>query len=70
MSTEHKHGPDCEHTTPAHDCAAHDKAHVHGPTCGHEAIAHGDHTDYVVDGHLHHAHDGHCDDHGPVKVSG
>ena len=43
--------------------------HQHGPDCGHEAIAHGDHTDYVVDGHLHHAHGPHCDDHGPVKVS-
>jgi hypothetical protein len=24
-------------------------------------------VDYLVDGHLHHAHDGHCDDHGPVE---
>jgi hypothetical protein len=30
-------------------------------------VPHGDHTDYLVDGHLHHPHDGHCDDHGPVK---
>ena len=55
--------------TPAHDCASHGKDHVHGKDCGHEAVPHGDHTDYVVDGHLHHAHGGHCDDHGPVKVS-
>jgi hypothetical protein len=27
--------------------------HVHGPGCGHTAIAHGDHTDYLHDGHLH-----------------
>jgi len=55
--------------TPAHACGDHDAKHVHGPACGHEAVAHGDHTDYVVKDHLHHAHDGHCDDHGPVKVS-
>ena len=55
--------------TPAHDCSQHDKAHQHGAGCGHDAIAHGDHTDYIVDGHLHHAHEGHCDDHGPVNVS-
>lgn len=55
--------------TPAHACTSHAKDHVHGADCGHAAIAHGDHTDYVVDGHLHHAHDSHCDDHGPVKVT-
>ncbi|MGQ9896442.1 MAG: hypothetical protein ACUVR8_02630 [Acidobacteriota bacterium] len=43
-------------------------AHVHGPGCGHEAVPHGDHVDYLVDGRLHHVHDGHCDDHGPVTV--
>lgn len=42
--------------------------HVHGPHCGHEAIPHGDHVDYIVDGRLHHAHKGHCDDHGPVEI--
>lgn len=51
------------HTTHA------DHAHTHGPGCGHEAVAHGDHTDYVVDGHLHHAHGAHCDDHGKVDVA-
>ena len=50
-------------------CTSHAKDHVHSADCGHPAIAHGDHTDYVVDGHLHHAHDTHCDDHGPVKVT-
>jgi zinc transport system permease protein len=40
------------------------EAHVHGPSCGHESIRHGDHVDYLVDGHLHHPHEGHCDDHG------
>jgi hypothetical protein len=50
--------------TPGHACGGHDRTHSHGPTCGHRAIAHGDHTDYLVKGHLHHPHGGHCDDHG------
>jgi hypothetical protein len=41
-------------------------SHTHGPGCGHEQVPHGDHIDYLVDGRLHHPHDGHCDDHGPV----
>ena len=41
--------------------------HQHGPNCGHPAVPHGDHVDYLVDGHLHHPHGDHCDDHGPVK---
>ena len=28
--------------------------HRHGPSCGHTAIKHGDHVDYLHDGHLHH----------------
>jgi ethanolamine utilization protein EutQ (cupin superfamily) len=31
-------------------------------------VPHGDHIDYIVDGRLHHVHDGHCDDHGPVEI--
>jgi hypothetical protein len=54
--------------TPSHNCGGHDRAHVHGPNCGHEAVPHGDHTDYVVSGHLHHPHGDHCDDHGPVSL--
>lgn len=54
--------------TTGHDCAAHDAAHVHGPNCGHEAVPHGDHTDYLVAGHLHHPHDGHCDHHGVIEL--
>jgi hypothetical protein len=54
--------------TPQHDCAGHDTAHRHGPGCGHEAIPHGDHTDYLVNGHLHHPHTGHCDEHGALQV--
>jgi hypothetical protein len=55
--------------TPAHACGGHAAGHVHGPGCGHEAVPHGDHTDYLVDGHLHHPHGDHCDDHGPVAVA-
>ncbi len=54
--------------TPAHSCAGHSAGHVHGPGCGHEAVPHGDHVDYIVDGHLHHPHGNHCDDHGPVTI--
>lgn len=52
--------------TVGHDCSSHAAGHTHGPGCGHEAVPHGDHVDYVVAGHLHHAHDGHCDHHGAV----
>jgi hypothetical protein len=54
--------------TPDHVCAGHDKNHKHGPGCGHEAVPHGDHVDYLVDGHLHHPHGAHCDNHGPVEI--
>ena len=55
--------------TPAHNCGKHAADHRHGPGCGHEAVPHGDHVDYLVDGHLHHAHGDHCDDHGPVHLA-
>ncbi|GAA2906337.1 hypothetical protein GCM10010478_00990 [Streptomyces erythrogriseus] len=38
-------------------------AHAHGEGCGHVAVPHGDHMDYVHDGHRHAAHQGHWDDH-------
>jgi hypothetical protein len=52
--------------TPDHACEGHDAAHRHGPGCGHEAVPHGDHIDYLVGDHLHHPHEGHCDNHGPI----
>ncbi len=55
--------------TPAHSCSGHNKGHAHGSSCGHEAVPHGDHTDYLVGGHLHHSHSSHCDDHGAVKTA-
>src|SRR5438874_516300 len=55
--------------TPGHACDGHDAGHRHGPGCGHEAVPHGDHIDYLVNGHLHHVHGDHCDDHGPVQIA-
>ena len=52
-----------------HTCSGHDASHVHGPDCGHPAVPHGDHTCYLVDGHLHHPHGDHCDDHGPIALA-
>ncbi|MCU0709244.1 MAG: hypothetical protein MUF23_13220 [Pirellula sp.] len=54
--------------TGGHTCSGHAKDHVHGPDCGHPAVPHGDHIDYLVDGHLHHPHNGHCDNHGKVQI--
>src|SRR5262252_7111590 len=54
--------------TPEHNCASHEKTHTHGAHCGHEAVPHGNHIDYLVDGHLHHPHHNHCDDHGELEV--
>lgn len=35
---------------------------------GQETLPHGDHTDYLVFGRLHHPHGDHCDDHGRVTT--
>lgn len=37
--------------------------HEHGPDCGHPALPHGDHVDYLHDGHRHAPHDAHYDEH-------
>jgi hypothetical protein len=55
--------------TPDHGCNGHAQGHRHGPGCGHEAVPHGDHVDFLVDGHLHHPHGEHCDDHGRVTMA-
>ena len=60
------HNP--ESCTPTPTCLGHAANHVHGPTCGHEAIPHGNHVDYLMNGHLHFPHQAHCDDHGTVSV--
>ena len=40
-----------------------DHPHEHGDDCGHVAVPHGDHVDYVHDGHRHAAHGRHYDEH-------
>eukprot|EP01015_Nassula_variabilis_P031381 TRINITY_DN7076_c0_g1_i5.p1 TRINITY_DN7076_c0_g1~~TRINITY_DN7076_c0_g1_i5.p1 ORF type:complete len:153 (+),score=16.97 TRINITY_DN7076_c0_g1_i5:103-561(+) len=42
--------------------------HFHGERCGHLVVYHNGHIDYIVDGRLHHPHEGHCDDHGPISI--
>jgi len=41
-------------------------AHEHGPACGHSTLPHGDHLDYIHDGHRHAPHEGHYDEHDPL----
>lgn len=40
-----------------HRRVAHQAGHIHGPGCGHLAVVHGDHVDYLHDGHLDHPSD-------------
>ena len=37
--------------------------HRHGPGCGHAGVRHGDHTDYLHEGHRHAVHVDHYDEH-------
>ncbi|MCG8421810.1 MAG: hypothetical protein MJE77_28145 [Proteobacteria bacterium] len=57
-----------EACTEGHPCDGHEAGHEHGEDCGHPAIPHGDHVDYLVNGHLHHQHSGHCDHHGKIEI--
>ncbi|CAB3741684.1 hypothetical protein LMG27174_06778 [Paraburkholderia rhynchosiae] len=36
---------------------------------GRTAIRHGGHAACLHDGHLHHPHEDHCDNHGPVETA-
>ena len=49
------------HARRRHHASGH--RHEHGPGCGHEALVHGDHVDYVHDGHRHAAHGAQYDEH-------
>lgn len=40
-----------------------DHPHEHGDDCGHPAVVHGDHVDYIHDGHRHAPHGEHYDEH-------
>jgi zinc transport system permease protein len=46
-----------------HDLVGEPHGHEHGPGCGHPAVEHGDHVDYLHDGHRHAVHGGHYDEH-------
>jgi hypothetical protein len=65
---EHVVDAEAADCTPDHDCSAHGEGHEHSASCEHDAVPHGDHTDYLVDGHLHHAHGDHCDAHGELQL--
>ena len=47
----------------SHAAVPEEHEHLHGPDCGHLAVSHGDHVDYVHDGHRHAPHGGHYDEH-------
>jgi zinc transport system permease protein len=55
----HPTAPDVDH----HTVAREDHEHAHGEDCGHSAVPHGDHVDYVHDGHRHASHGSHYDEH-------
>ena len=46
-----------------HTVVPEEHGHRHGPDCGHVGVAHGDHVDYVHDGHRHAPHGAHYDEH-------
>lgn len=46
-----------------HTAVPEDHEHRHGDDCGHQAVLHGNHIDYVHDGHRHAAHADHYDEH-------
>jgi zinc transport system permease protein len=48
---------------PGHTEVPEEHGHEHGEECGHTAIPHGDHVDYVHDGHRHAVHGSHYDEH-------
>ena len=48
---------------PEHTAVPETHAHQHGEACGHPAVPHGDHVDYVHDGHSHAVHGEHYDEH-------
>lgn len=52
---------------PALEAQGHERTdehpHTHGPDCGHVAVTHGDHVDYLHDGHRHAPHGRHYDEH-------
>ncbi|SDD67977.1 zinc transport system permease protein [Nocardioides lianchengensis] len=54
---------EAEEHAATHQVCDEQHAHEHGPDCGHPAVPHGDHVDYVHDGHRHAVHGRHYDEH-------
>ena len=50
-------------TEDGHTVVPEEHGHEHGEDCGHVAVPHGDHVDYVHDGHRHAPHGKHYDEH-------
>ncbi len=46
-----------------HEAVDEEHPHRHHESCGHQAVRHGDHVDYVHDGHRHAVHGSHYDEH-------
>jgi zinc transport system permease protein len=46
-----------------HTAVPEEHPHEHGAECGHPAVPHGDHVDYIHEGHRHAAHGSHYDEH-------
>jgi zinc transport system permease protein len=46
-----------------HTVVPEEHGHRHGPDCGHAGVTHGDHVDYLHDGHRHAPHGAHYDEH-------
>lgn len=57
------HAPFLAVSVADHETTEEQHAHDHGPSCGHPAVEHGDHVDYIHDGHRHAPHGGHYDEH-------
>jgi zinc transport system permease protein len=53
---------DDDELRPEHDVAE-EHEHRHSAGCGHVAVQHGDHTDFLHEGHRHAAHADHYDEH-------
>ena len=49
--------------SPMHVVSVEGHPHVHQPGCGHLGVQHGDHTDFIHEGHRHAAHADHYDEH-------
>jgi zinc transport system permease protein len=55
--------PDGGLASEGHTAVDEEHPHRHDESCGHQAVPHGDHVDYVHDGHRHAVHGSHYDEH-------